>query len=79
MAKAPSDIRSLARSHTKTAINTLIGIARSPKANDGARVRAAEALLDRGWGKAPQTLTGEDGEGPLVIEIRKYGADQPSE
>jgi hypothetical protein len=42
------DVRSLARSYTALAINTLAGIARSPKCPPAARVTAAIALLDRG-------------------------------
>jgi hypothetical protein len=33
-------------------------------------VSAAVALLDRGWGKPPQAITGEDG-GELRITIRQ--------
>jgi len=57
MAKAPTDIRSLARSHTETAIKVLAGIMREPDAPAAARVSAAQVLLDRGWGKAPQFNT----------------------
>lgn len=64
MAKAPTEIRSLARSHTETAVRTLAGIMRQSKAPAAARVAAAQALLDRGWGKASQPLTGAD-EGPI--------------
>ena len=59
MAKTPTDIRSLARAHTGAAINTLARIMGSPKAAPAARVAAAAALLDRGWGKAQQTITAE--------------------
>ena len=62
MAKAPIDIRSLARSHTETAIRTLAGIMGEPKCPPAARVKAAEVLLDRGWGKAPQTMTVNRGD-----------------
>ena len=55
MAKAPVDLRSLARTHTKGAIKTLVGIMNQPKANPSARVTAAVALLDRGWGKPEQS------------------------
>jgi len=66
MAKAPTEIRSLARSHTETAIRTLAGIMRQPKAPASARVAAAEALLDRGWGKPKQDMTiAGDPENPL--------------
>jgi len=72
--KAITDVRSLARSYTETAIKTLAAIAGSKKAADSARVAASTALLDRGWGKAPQALTGPDG-GPVIINIKKYAGD----
>ena len=59
MAKAPADLRSLARAHTELGIQTLAGIARN-STSDTARVSAAQALLDRGWGKPAQPHTGED-------------------
>jgi hypothetical protein len=55
MAKTPTDIRSLARAHTDTAIKTLAGIMQQSEAPHSARVSAAVALLDRGWGKPHQT------------------------
>jgi hypothetical protein len=51
MSKTLLEISSLARSHTKTAINALVGVMRSRKATHAARVSAANAILDRGWGK----------------------------
>jgi hypothetical protein len=56
MAKTPTDIRSLARAHTDKAIKTLVGIMSQEEAPPAARVSAAQALLDRGWGKAAQTM-----------------------
>lgn len=69
MAKAAIEIRSLARSHTVLAIQTLAGIARS-SLNDPARVAAANSLLDRGWGRPATTHTGPDGEGAIRVVIR---------
>src|SRR4029434_982765 len=69
MAKAAVDIRSLARAHTTLAIQTLAGIARASP-SDPARVAAASALLDRGWGKPATTHTGPDGEGAIRGVIR---------
>src|SRR5215469_14109531 len=69
MAVAPTEIRTLARSYTKAAINTLVGIMRQPKAPPAARVMAANALLDRGWGKAPQTVA-VDGEIRQLVEVK---------
>lgn len=68
MAKTPTDIRSLARSHTDKALNVLAGIMQQEDAPAAARVSAATALLDRGWGKAPQAITGDEG-GPLKMVI----------
>ncbi|MCX7178673.1 MAG: hypothetical protein NTX56_07840 [Proteobacteria bacterium] len=42
-----------ARAHTDEAINVLGEVMRDPKAPPAAKVAAAQALLDRGWGKAP--------------------------
>lgn len=52
MAKAKTEIRSLARSHTETALKVLAGIMNEATAPHAARVSAANSLLDRGWGKA---------------------------
>ncbi len=76
MAKALADIRSLARSHTETALNVLAGIMCEKTSPAAARVAAAEALLNRGWGKAPQAVTGENGEGPAELLIRWLTAPQ---
>jgi hypothetical protein len=79
MAKAKEDIRSLARKHTASAVKCLAGIMNQPKAPAAARVAAANALLDRGWGKAAQPLTGEGGEGALVVQIVRFtDADNPA-
>ena len=56
MAKTPTDIRSLARNHTDKALSTLASIMNQAKAPPAARVAAAQALLDRGWGKATQIV-----------------------
>jgi len=70
VAKEIVDIRSMARAHTETMIKVLTSVAISKGAQAGARVAAATAILDRGWGKAPQQLTGEDG-GDIKIIIRQ--------
>lgn len=67
MAKAPPDIRSLARQHSETAINTLRGIASSKSAPAAARVTAACALLDRGYGKPASILAGDEDGGPIQL------------
>jgi hypothetical protein len=65
-------IRSMARSHTRTAINALVGVMRSKDATHAARVSAANAILDRGWGKAAQALeNGDEGALELVHRIER--------
>lgn len=51
-------------------INTLKGIAQQKGAPPAARVSAVVALLDRGWGRPHQTVSGEDGK-DIRITIRK--------
>jgi hypothetical protein len=66
VAKPLVEIRSLARSHTRTAIRVLVGIMRCKDATPAARVSAANAILDRGWGKATQPLE-NSGDGALEL------------
>ena len=67
-----NEIRSLARSHTQTAINVLVGIMRSKDLTAAARVSAANAILDRGWAKATQPLEhGSDGALELIHRIER--------
>ncbi|PIT03977.1 hypothetical protein TSA1_26795 [Bradyrhizobium nitroreducens] len=58
-----TEIRSLARGHTRTALRVLVGIMRSDDATPAERLSAANAILDRGRGKAAQPVeNNEDGE-----------------
>ncbi len=68
MAKALTDIRSLARVHTQSALNVLAGIMNEPKAPHAARVSAANSLLDRGFGKATQLIAGDENHGAIQFE-----------
>jgi hypothetical protein len=71
-ARTLTEIRSLARSHTRTALRVLVGIMRSDDATPAARVSAANAILDRGWGKAAQPIeNGEDGVLELIHRIER--------
>lgn len=81
MAKAKADIRSLARSHTTSAIRVLAGIMNETKAPSAARVAAAQALLDRGWGKAPQSMeiTTPDGWADVLQSVADSARPIPGE
>lgn len=63
--KAPANIKSLARKHTTEALERLAHWMRSDEPR--ASVAACIALLDRGWGKPSQPVTGAD-EQPIQFE-----------
>ena len=65
MARSLTEIRSLARSHTRTALNVLVRIMRSKDVTAAARVAAANAILDRGWGRPTPA---DDKTTPDVLE-----------
>ena len=57
--KIIAEIQDLARQHTEKAIDTLAAIMSDDGASASARVSAANTLLDRGYGKAPQFIQEE--------------------
>src|SRR5258708_23590869 len=76
MAKSVTEIRSRARRDTRTALNVLVRIMRSKDATAAARVSAGNAILDRGWGKAPQAIqNGDDGALELIHRIERIIVD----
>lgn len=70
MAKVPTEIKSLARSYTEMAIQSLAGIAQNGQ-SESARVAACGILLDRGWGKPVQPHDGDGEGGPIVMTWQK--------
>ena len=64
--KVVAEVKELARSTHGEAIETLVSIMTNPKAAPAARVSAANSLLDRGYGKPPQHITGEGGPSYVV-------------
>ena len=61
--KAVLDVQALARAHTTDAVQTLVDCLRDPKH----KVAAATALLDRGWGRPVQAISGGQDAPPLAI------------
>lgn len=61
---AKRDLAAMAKQHAEAALLTLVEIAGNKEEPASARVSAATALLDRGFGKPPQALehSGPDGE-----------------
>jgi hypothetical protein len=54
--KVVADVQNAAGEHSTEAIKTLVQIMCDPKAPADARISAASALLDRGYGKPLQTV-----------------------
>jgi hypothetical protein len=54
--KRDLEVAELARDHTEAALATLATIIEDAAAPASARVAAATAILDRGWGRPPQAL-----------------------
>ena len=60
-------VRELARQHTEEAVEKLVEIMRDENAPPSAQGAAANALLDRGWGRPDQSVTVDNGESLLSI------------
>ena len=56
MSRVVADVQNAAREHSTEAIETLARIMRDPKTPPAARISAACALLDRGYGKPSQAI-----------------------
>lgn len=63
-----ASLASLARSHTRSALYKLVGLCNGAQ-SEAVQAQCAMYILDRGWGKTPVTHTGENGEGPITVEI----------
>lgn len=73
--RAAAEIKALAKKHSKAAIKVLAAIMNQADGPATARVSAAQALLDRGWGKATQPVAGEDGGLPVLAKIERVIVD----
>lgn len=76
--KLPEDVkhvRELARQYTDKAVETLAMVMATGSPN--AQVSAANALIDRGWGKAEQPITGADGSS-IKFEVTGLSWLQPT-
>ena len=67
-----SDLRDLAQRYTRLAVETLAEVARTSD-KEAARVAAANALLERGWGRSAPTAAAA---APVRIEVIT-GIDRP--
>ncbi|MGB9880386.1 MAG: DUF5681 domain-containing protein [Anaerolineae bacterium] len=72
--KAEGHVRELARSYTEEAIRTLAELMRTAK-NERVRCAAAEALLDRAWGKPTQLVAGDPEFDPVRLAVHMTADD----
>jgi len=66
--KRTQDIQALAAKYCGNALKVLETIQNDAAAPAAARVSAANSLLDRGYGKPAQAVTGPDG-GPVAVTV----------
>lgn len=64
------EVIQLARKHTEGALQTLDEIRKDATAPPAARVAAAQALLDRAWGKPSQAIGGAEDLGPVEMVVK---------
>lgn len=69
--KVPVEVRDLARAHTTEAIAALARTLKDKRAPHAAKVAAANAILDRGYGKPTQPI-----EGSLTLFDKMTDAEQ---
>lgn len=62
--KATASLKDIAREYTQEALDALVGVLRASHEPAAARVSAANAILDRGYGK-PSQLIGGDEDNPF--------------
>jgi len=72
--KVAASLRELAREYTPQALHALVRVMQESD-SDAARVQAANAILDRGYGKPSQVLAGDEEGGAIraVHEIIMRG------
>ena len=64
--KSTAEIRALAQEHGASALDKLVNLMDSK--DERTALAACRELLDRGYGRAPQAITGEGGEGPVILK-----------
>lgn len=65
--KRPHGLRDATRAYTAEAVKVLVSLIRHGQ-SEGVRLAATREILDRGWGRPAQSVTGEDG-GAVQIQV----------
>lgn len=71
-------VQDTCRIYTVEAVEAWLSVMRDTKAPPAARVTAADKIVERGWGKAAQPVTGENGEGPAEFLFRTVYETSPN-
>ena len=70
VSKAKQDLVKMAKGYAQEAVETLAEIMRNKQEPSSARISAATALIDRGYGKPTQAIAhGQDPDNPLPAAI----------
>jgi hypothetical protein len=81
--KIVGEVQELARQHTVEAIETLAAIMRDTKAPPAARALASNSILDRAYGRPPQTVNANVASRPVRemsdAELLAIAASEPEE
>jgi hypothetical protein len=79
--KIVGEVQELARQHSGSAIETLAAIMRDKKAPAAARALASNSILDRAYGRPPQTLNANVASRPVRemsdAELMAIAASEP--
>lgn len=67
--KLPEELRTAFRAEGPRALDVLVAVMTDPEARTADRIRAAEIILDRGYGRPAQAVEVSDGEGGGVIIV----------
>ena len=62
-------VSDLAKEHTRSAIDALVSVLNDEASQASAKVQAATALLDRGWGRPHQTTVVTSAQMSLADEL----------
>lgn len=82
VSQAKRDLAEAAKEHADAALQVLVDVAGDETASPSARISAAVAILDRGYGRPPQAVAVSNPDGtlqPTRIEIVAVGLDDPPE
>ncbi len=67
--KATAGLKAAFQEHEEALVERLLALTESNDAH--VRLGALRLCFDRGWGRAPQPVTGAEGEEPAIVEIRQ--------